>query len=182
MTGGSQFGDLALWGATLIALGLTIAIAIRSGRKRRRLSGTTFYVVCLVLCALFAGVGLLADDWFTWKAQDDFIANIVSNADPNSITVTNNRDYVQYKIENPRPGVLSTSWNRYPYEFPEMLVGSAILFGALIALVPLIVRGLIVRRMGARLREGHCNGCGYDLTANQSGICPECGKAAVATA
>ena len=27
--------------------------------------------------------------------------------------------------------------------------------------------------------ENHCNGCGYNLTANLSGRCPECGNAAV---
>jgi len=29
----------------------------------------------------------------------------------------------------------------------------------------------------ARGRKGHCAGCGYDLTGNVSGICPECGLA-----
>jgi len=23
---------------------------------------------------------------------------------------------------------------------------------------------------------GHCTACGYDLTGNTSGVCPECGK------
>ena len=27
---------------------------------------------------------------------------------------------------------------------------------------------------------GHCQHCGYDLTGNESGICPECGRVAVA--
>ena len=26
-----------------------------------------------------------------------------------------------------------------------------------------------------RPKPGHCLGCGYDLTGNQSGLCPECG-------
>jgi len=26
-----------------------------------------------------------------------------------------------------------------------------------------------------RMRRGQCSKCGYDLTANTSGICPECG-------
>jgi len=29
----------------------------------------------------------------------------------------------------------------------------------------------------ARRREGRCDACGYDLTGNVSGICPECGRA-----
>ena len=27
-----------------------------------------------------------------------------------------------------------------------------------------------------RLPKGHCQDCGYDLTGNESGICPECGQ------
>jgi hypothetical protein len=33
----------------------------------------------------------------------------------------------------------------------------------------------IARRRG---RPGHCAACGYDLTGNTSGVCPECGAAA----
>ena len=28
-----------------------------------------------------------------------------------------------------------------------------------------------------RTRKGHCRSCGYDLTGNVSGVCPECGLA-----
>jgi hypothetical protein len=31
-----------------------------------------------------------------------------------------------------------------------------------------------------RTKEGHCRGCGYDLTGNISGVCPECGKPVLA--
>ena len=30
-----------------------------------------------------------------------------------------------------------------------------------------------------RVRPGHCAGCGYDLTGNVSGVCPECGLSVV---
>lgn len=33
-----------------------------------------------------------------------------------------------------------------------------------------------------RRRAGHCHACDYDLTGNESGICPECGAAVEATA
>lgn len=33
---------------------------------------------------------------------------------------------------------------------------------------------MFLRRKGAP--RGHCRACGYDLTGNVSGICPECGK------
>lgn len=31
-----------------------------------------------------------------------------------------------------------------------------------------------------RARRGHCESCGYNLTANASGVCPECGSATTA--
>jgi hypothetical protein len=34
---------------------------------------------------------------------------------------------------------------------------------------------LIVR--GRRVSKGYCQACGYDLTGNESGTCPECGTA-----
>ncbi|MDB5295282.1 MAG: hypothetical protein JWO31_1265 [Phycisphaerales bacterium] len=38
------------------------------------------------------------------------------------------------------------------------------------------------KRLGAdRRRLGRCAGCGYDLTGNASGACPECGRAAERT-
>lgn len=31
-------------------------------------------------------------------------------------------------------------------------------------------------RRDRRPRKGHCRECGYDLTGNESGVCPECGQ------
>ena len=33
------------------------------------------------------------------------------------------------------------------------------------------------RRFDRRWAPGHCRQCGYDLTGNESGVCPECGRA-----
>lgn len=64
---------------------------------------------------------------------------------------------------------------------PPVLVGKgvkvhllvvAFLFGVLVA-VPLY-RGPV--RRWYRARRGRCIGCGYDLTGNVSGVCPECGR------
>ena len=42
---------------------------------------------------------------------------------------------------------------------------------------PLVGTWLVVRRQRARAKqvEGSCRECGYDLTGNVSGVCPECG-------
>jgi len=48
---------------------------------------------------------------------------------------------------------------------------------------PVIPMAFAAVRVVARVRrnqrriEGHCGHCGYDLTGNVSGVCPECGKA-----
>ncbi|MCH7813714.1 MAG: hypothetical protein IID40_06800 [Planctomycetes bacterium] len=46
---------------------------------------------------------------------------------------------------------------------------------ALVALPGVVVAVLIARRRP--YPRGHCRRCGYDLTGNESGLCPECGKA-----
>jgi hypothetical protein len=43
---------------------------------------------------------------------------------------------------------------------------------------PILLIRAIRRRM--RLKPGHCP-CGYNLTGNTSGICPECGQTANGT-
>ena len=56
-------------------------------------------------------------------------------------------------------------------------------FPAWFALVPLLIISLFTtsrllrhRREARRTRRGACRHCGYDLTGNVSGICPECGR------
>ncbi len=47
--------------------------------------------------------------------------------------------------------------------------------------MPLVVvaipTAILWRRDRRRILDGHCQKCGYDLTANVSGKCPECGTA-----
>lgn len=56
-----------------------------------------------------------------------------------------------------------------------------VLFGSIptwpCALPAIIVASLAIRnRIKSRFPAGHCPGCGYNLTGNTSGICPECGS------
>jgi hypothetical protein len=50
----------------------------------------------------------------------------------------------------------------------------------LIPLIPALVIGLALCRPYGRRRVGLCPQCGYDLTGNVSGRCPECGAVAPA--
>jgi len=62
------------------------------------------------------------------------------------------------KIPRPRPGVWAVV---VPLWIPMVVLGIAT---------------FLVWRRYRRLPVGHCQGCGYDLTSNVSGVCPECGR------
>ena len=47
-----------------------------------------------------------------------------------------------------------------------------------LVLVPTLASAFLLRKHGRR--PGRCRACGYDLTGNQSGRCPECGTPAKA--
>jgi hypothetical protein len=70
-----------------------------------------------------------------------------------------------------------TDGHDYAYHLPIYVF--VLVFGAYPAtsLVLLVVRKVERRRtMVDRRRRGLCEKCGYDLTGNTSGICPECGR------
>ena len=50
-----------------------------------------------------------------------------------------------------------------------------------LGLLPLAFSILRLIQSRHRKLSGHCNGCGYDLTGNVSGCCPECGREASVT-
>jgi hypothetical protein len=52
---------------------------------------------------------------------------------------------------------------------PHWLAAAALLAAPAARLTPLL-------RARRRRRAGRCPACGYDLTANTSGVCPECGR------
>ncbi len=54
-----------------------------------------------------------------------------------------------------------------------VIVISALIYGGGLALAGYVAYRLDWR--GLRLRRGLCVECGYNLTGNVSGVCPECG-------
>jgi hypothetical protein len=60
-----------------------------------------------------------------------------------------------------KSGAFSYSWMNIPLGMPLLLVG-----------IPTM---LVFWRDRRRIPPGHCQACGYDLTGNTSGVCPECG-------
>ena len=87
-----------------------------------------------------------------------------------------------YQVQNP-PTILGFAWKQSdPFQ-----VGPSKGLPITLLLVPLwaplllftfpavvLIRNALRRR--ARLRNGCCKKCGYDLQGNISGVCPECGK------
>ena len=74
------------------------------------------------------------------------------------------------------------------YEQHEVFAGLSLIYSGMFSLMFALPVVLIVgipfflrrhRRRKLRFPSGHCQTCGYDLTGNVSGICPECGKAIV---
>ena len=47
----------------------------------------------------------------------------------------------------------------------------------LVLLAAVGIVGLVLQRRYRKLMSKHCSLCGYDLTGNVSGVCPECGEA-----
>ena len=91
------------------------------------------------------------------------------------------------------PATVRGAWWVYPhwpFEGGQVLDGtrsnSGVVWGywrgiALPIWAPLLLMTVLTASVGwlgrARYREGYCRKCGYDLTGNVSGRCPECGRA-----
>jgi hypothetical protein len=70
----------------------------------------------------------------------------------------------------------------YPQMKRDWVIGSLVLAGAALGFLWLALAShRKASRQRKRLKNGHCVPCGYDLTGNVSGVCPECGTAAIAS-
>ena len=57
----------------------------------------------------------------------------------------------------------------------DEIIGTAIIIFGAVAITPFSVWWLMRRPEPVKpVKPGHCR-CGYDLTGNTSGVCPECG-------
>ena len=98
--------------------------------------------------------------------------------------------YVWYNDPKPRPG---STWGRGMATYRFMGVryvvhanswGYRMVHGRVSLWVPAVLFGAYPAAVGARKLvrrwrrppEGHCQTCGYNLTGNVSGVCPECGE------
>ncbi len=65
-------------------------------------------------------------------------------------------------------------WEQAMFRTRELSLPSP-LVAVMLGLPPDVI--LVWRWRAGRVRPGHCNHCGYNLTGNVSGVCPECGTA-----
>ncbi len=81
--------------------------------------------------------------------------------------------YLRYKAATFIPKDDFDNWNLVGYELGHLglLCGAALWFTGTVTVISL---RLLLRRR--RPLEGHCDHCGYNLTGNTSGRCPECGR------
>ncbi len=70
----------------------------------------------------------------------------------------------------------------YPQMKQDWMIGSLIFGSTALGFLWLELSAQRKIRQRERLRKGHCPSCDYDLTANVSGRCPECGEAVHARA
>jgi hypothetical protein len=87
-----------------------------------------------------------------------------------------------YKVDLKKGITLGFRYQRWTWNTPEVSAdGRRITFPywvpALVLSVPVVAGAIRYgsgRRRARRIDRGRCGSCGYDLTGNTSGVCPEC--------
>jgi hypothetical protein len=82
---------------------------------------------------------------------------------------SNEREFAHF------PSVSNISSRYVPYAGTRQLRIPLIWLFILFAVFPGVRLSGMIRTRRRRRLEGHCRTCGYDLTGNASGVCPECG-------
>jgi hypothetical protein len=72
--------------------------------------------------------------------------------------------------------VLPADQDGYGLTWPRV-VGSWYFIPFWLPLVTITIPTAILWYRDRRPPKGHCQNCGYDLTGNVTGVCPECGQA-----
>ena len=136
-----------------------------------------------IACLLLAGVAVTAASYIT-----SMFVTVRYNrvAPPRDRLVQVNRGVVHLTTRAHRPSGSKrwVGWSTVPpyggLNWWPLSAGSATVpHYALPLWIPAVcclIPGLYLWRTGGKTPVGHCQGCGYNLTGNESGTCPECGK------
>jgi len=159
----------------------------RPSRLRRWLKWAGLLLTCNVLAigvvSIFANMGVtgrLLTTPVTGRATP-FIHVL------NAYAIVGRLEYVEkwwfHPIQGPRlpffwrPRVIRRAYRRLGVKTPNPVIYSALLIPLWIPFVILALpTTYLFLRDRRRIPPGHCQTCGYNLTGNVSGVCPECGS------
>ena len=177
MWSSSELMTLSLIVALVIGLIAAVAIGMISGRKRRRSDWVSLFAIVMAMTAVLITAGTFLGAWLIWRQMDYWTGQEIASGRIIRRTIqpwgesyemdfsTRGRGWAQ-PVQVGRPyfqGALG----------PSFLIG--IFSGTILGIVAVAVRRVTVKWMGERLFADHCYPCGYNLTGNTTGICPECG-------
>ena len=130
-------------------------------------------------CVLLLIVDVASVWWsVSWTSQPQdrlvivFAGQIAVLSGTNLINIYDPGWYV-YRLSTPDIRWWPTIWIPNPPAGPTISVGIPLWIPLVVVAIP---TGLLWRRERKRPRPGHCRSCGYNLTGNVSGVCPECGE------
>ena len=146
---------LALIALILIPLNVTFWYRSYSRPVRYRFDLTLYKSLDVYLKNGVCGLHLLSMPTKT-ASRSEFETSLRYNATPNQAS---------FLLSSTRQGAFHFTWLVFPF-------WAACLALLSLAAVP-VVRGPM--RRWWRTHKGRCLSCGYDLTGNKSGRCPECG-------
>ena len=158
--------------------------------RARRICFNTFPILSLLL--LLATVGLWMDsNWSNRGVQQEFFKEgliVLSSSGEykigyavvESVTTSKRRDSILgigvSRISSPvfyASSTRSSFWNQYILVVPHWFLTLIFAIGPAVWLFKWNKR--------RKLRSNACPACGYDLTGNESGVCPECGASTMVT-
>jgi len=157
-----------------VSLAVVILIAIRSGRLRKQLDWPTFILYIAPLVVVGNSAIYVASAAIEWQGFEGMLQRSMNRHSEDRFQFESANGVYEIEFSGGGNGELI----RKAFEAP---IGPSIVFGIIVSTV-VTTLGLAARRLTVSLVEiqrkpGHCISCGYDLTGNESGICPECGFA-----
>ena len=117
-----------------------------------------------LLSLLIAAAFLASARWRLWFQSDTFCITIANG----SVGIQRGVVIASPVLLEPFPGM--RRWNYWSYR-PTLWLNFPVYAPFLAVAIPTLV---FWRFAPKPVRPGHCR-CGYDLTGNTSGVCPECG-------